>query len=188
MDGIVFTGSRSNIQPHHYAGAPASNDSHEDPARDQTTLPLIPQVIDKGIPMLCICRGFQELNVALGGTLHQQLYNIPDTLQHLPPDDLDPEQRFALSHEIEILDDSILSTLTDSNRVMVNSVHGQGIDTLAEGLIVEARADDGVIEAVRVADSRNFALAVQWHPEWDWREHDLDARLWSVFAEACRAE
>ena len=185
IDGIVFTGARSNIEPWHYQGEVAAEDTVQDPRRDGTTLPLIPRVIDRGIPMLCICRGVQELNVALGGTLHQDVPDLPGKLNHFPPENWTVEQRFAPSHEVHIENNSVLSNLTNAKTVMVNSVHQQGINRLAADLLVEAAAPDGIIEAVRVRDSKAFAYGVQWHPEWDWREHELNAKIWDIFSAAC---
>lgn len=185
IDGIVFTGARSNVEPWRYQGAPAPADSPRDPARDDTTLPLLPRVIERGIPMLCICRGMQELNVALGGDLHQDLSQLPGALGHLAPEEQPVGQRFALSHEIRIEPGGVLEQLAPTRTVMVNSVHQQGIARLADDLLAEARAPDGVIEAVRVKNSPAFACGVQWHPEWDWREHDLNANLWRAFSKAC---
>ena len=186
IDGIVFTGARSNIQPHRYQGEAAPENTVQDPHRDATTLSLIPKVIDAGIPMLCICRGIQELNVALGGTLHQDVPGLPGKLNHFPPEDWSIERRFAHSHEVQLEAGSDLAKLTAMKTVTVNSVHEQGIDRLAGNLIIEARAPDGIIEAVRVRDSKAFAAGVQWHPEWDWRSHSLNAKIWAAFGAACR--
>ena len=186
VDGIIFTGARSNIQPQRYQGKVAPENTVQDPHRDATTLPLIPKVIDAGIPMLCICRGIQELNVALGGTLHQDVPNLPGKLNHFPPEDWGIEQRFANYHDIIFEPDSELGKLAAAKTTRVNSVHEQGIDRLAGDLAVEARAPDGIIEAVRVRNSKAFAAGVQWHPEWDWRSHSLNAKIWAGFGAACR--
>ena len=186
VDGFIFTGARSNIQPHRYQGETAPENTVQDPQRDATTLPLIPKAIDAGIPMLCICRGIQELNVALGGSLHQDLTNLPGKLNHFPPEKWSMERRFAPSHEILFETDSELGKLSTMKTVTVNSVHEQGINRIADDLIVEARAADGIIEAVRVRGSKTFAAGIQWHPEWDWRSHSLDAKIWASFGAACR--
>ena len=185
IDGIVFTGARSHIQSHYYQGETAAEDAVHDPHRDATTLPLIPKVIAAGIPMLCICRGIQELNVALGGSLHQDVPGLPGKLNHFPPADWSIEQRFAPSHDVTFESDSELGKLTADKTVRVNSIHEQAINRLADDLAIEAVAPDGIIEAVRVRDSKAFAYGVQWHPEWDWREHALNAKLWGVFSAAC---
>ena len=186
VDGIIFTGARSNIQPHRYQGEATAENTVQDPHRDATTLPLIPKVIDVGIPMLCICRGIQELNVALGGSLYQDVPNLPGKLNHFAPEEWSMERRFAPSHDVLFEKDSELGKLSTSKTVTVNSVHEQGIGRLADDLVIEARAPDGIIEAVRVRNSKAFAAGVQWHPEWDWRSHPLNAKIWEVFGAACR--
>lgn len=186
LDGIVFTGSRSNIEPHHYGGTAAPADSPKDPARDSTTLPLIPKVLALGLPMLCICRGMQELNVALGGTLHQEMHKLPDKQDHRAPDDATPADKFAPAHAIRIAPGGVLDALAPQNIYKVNSVHGQGIDRLSDGLRVEASAEDGAIEAVSVKNAKSFTLGVQWHPEWEFQKHPLYAAIWRAFGDACR--
>lgn len=187
LDGIVFTGARSNIQPHHYHGGPAPEHNPEDPARDSTTLPLIPKVLERGIPMLCICRGMQELNVALGGTLHQEIHRLPDRSDHRAPTNVPLEQRYAPAHAIRIEPGGVLEHLAPEHVLHVNSVHGQGINRLADKLKIEALAEDGVIEAVSVSGAKSFALGVQWHPEWDFRNHPLHMAIWRAFGDATRA-
>jgi putative glutamine amidotransferase len=186
LDGIVFTGSRSNVQPHHYAGGVPPPDNPEDPARDSTTLPLIPKVLEAGVPMLCICRGMQELNVALGGTLHQEVHKVPGRDDHRAPDDATPDEKFSEAHGIEIKPGGVLGALAPELRCTVNSVHGQGIDRLADRLSVEATAPDGSIESVSVKGARDFALGVQWHPEWRFAESTLYSAIWKAFGDACR--
>lgn len=187
LDGIVFTGSRTNIQPHHYGGGPPPPDNPEDPLRDSTTLPLIRKVLAAGVPMLCICRGMQELNVALGGTLHQEVHKVPGRQDHRAPDDVPPAEKFGPAHDITIEPGSMLARLTDNTRETVNSVHGQGIDRLAPGLRIEARADDGSIEAVFVEDAPAFALGVQWHPEWSFADNPFYRAIWETLGAASRA-
>lgn len=186
VDGIVFTGARSNVQPHRYREEVAPENTVQDPQRDATTLPMIPRVIDAGIPMLCICRGIQELNVALGGSLHQNVPGLPGKLNHFAPEDWNVEKRFGPAHDVIIERGSELAKLSTATTVKVNSIHEQGIDRLAGDLVVEARAPDGIIEAVRVRDSKAYAAGVQWHPEWDWRSHSLNAKIWAAFSAACR--
>ena len=186
LDGIVFTGSRTNIQPHHYEGGPAPENNPEDPARDSTTLPLIPKVLERGIPMLCICRGMQELNVALGGTLHQEIHKVPERSDHRALTNIPLEQRYAPAHAIRVEPGGVLEPLAYKPVQHVNSVHGQGIDRLADRLKVEATAEDGLVEAVSVKDAKAFALGVQWHPEWDFRNHPLHTAIWKAFGEATR--
>jgi putative glutamine amidotransferase len=186
LDGIVFTGSRSNIQPERYDGGPAPENNPEDPDRDSTTLPLIPKILEAGIPVLCICRGMQELNVALGGTLHQEIHKLDGRADHRAPDDVPVDEKFAPAHEIAIEPGGVLSRLSGRQREKVNSVHGQGIDQLAAPLRIEARADDGTIEAVSVHGTGSFALGVQWHPEWDFAAHPFYMAIWEALGKAGR--
>jgi putative glutamine amidotransferase len=186
LDAVVFTGSRSNIQPERYEGGPAPENNPEDPDRDSTTLPLIPKVLEAGIPALCICRGMQELNVALGGTLHQEIHKLDGRADHRAPDDVPVDEKFAPAHEISIEPGGMLAGLSGRKREKVNSVHGQGIDRLAPPLRIEARADDGTIEAVSVHGAGNFALGVQWHPEWDFGSHPFYRAIWEALGEAGR--
>ncbi len=186
LDGIVFTGARSNVQPYHYEGGAAPENNPEDPARDSTTLPMIPKILEKGVPMLCICRGMQELNVALGGTLHQEIHKVPEKNDHRAEDHLTPDEKFAPAHHVRIEPGGLLSKLAPGNEFKVNSVHGQGIDRLSPRLNVEARADDGIVESVSVIGSKSFALGVQWHPEWDFMKHPLYHAIWDAFGMACR--
>jgi putative glutamine amidotransferase len=188
VDGVLLTGSRSNVDPALY-GADA-NEKHGpfDRDRDATTLPLICKALDKGIPLLAICRGMQELNVALGGTLAREIQEIEGNLDHYPAGKDSPEdERYALRHPVEIRPDGCLAGLVGTGRIEVNSLHRQGIDRLAEGLAIEAVAPDGVVEAVSVREARAFALATQWHPEY-WAGTDLPStRIFEAFGKAVRA-
>jgi putative glutamine amidotransferase len=181
VDGIMFNGSLSNVMPMRYgADFDATPDDH-DPERDATTLPLIHAALERGIPFLGICRGMQELNVALGGTLFQEVHNIPGRMDHRAGDG---ERRFELKHSVTLSGE--LARISSAAEIQVNSLHGQAIDQLAQGLVVEAVAPDGTIEAVRVEGAKSFAIAVQWHPEWEVM-HFLDRqRLFNAFGEACR--
>jgi putative glutamine amidotransferase len=182
LDGILFNGSPSNVAPMRYgADFDATPDFH-DPERDATTLPLIRAALERGIPMLFICRGLQELNVTLGGTLYQEVHNVPGRMDHRAGEG---ELRFALKHEVTLSGE--LARITGANKIQVNSLHGQAIDQLAPGLAVEAFAPDGTIEAVRVEAAKNFALAVQWHPEWEVAHFPDRKRLFNAFGEACAA-
>jgi putative glutamine amidotransferase len=177
LDGLLITGARSNIEPHHYgAAAPAGSSAAfaagdpadlRDPARDATVLPLIRRALARAVPILAICRGLQELNVALGGTLHQEVHALPGRLDHRSDKSVPPHERYRDAHPIALTQGGMLQALLDGAReIRVNSLHGQAIDRLAPGLVVEATAADGTIEAVSVVDAPAFALAVQWHPEW----------------------
>ena len=166
VDGILLTGSLSNVEPHHYDGDASEPGTLHDPARDAITLPLARRTLELGVPLFAICRGIQELNVALGGTLHQKVYEVePYHAHHENPDDpLDVQ--YGPSHPVNVVEGGFLHDLLGDTRVMVNSLHKQGIRKLAEGTTVEALADDGLIESFTVDSAKSFALAVQWHPEW----------------------
>ena len=188
LDGLMVTGSPSNVDPSHYDGPPAREGNEADPARDATTLPLIRRAIARGVPMLCICRGLQELNVALGGSLHQHVHELPGRIDHRSDRSKPLRERYGLAHEIRLTPGGKLLALFDgAERIEVNSLHGQGVDRVADRLLVEATADDGTVEAVSVRDARGFALAVQWHPEWQVVENPWSRRLFAAFGAAARA-
>ena len=188
LDGLLITGSPSNVEPHHYGGPPPRSDSPCDPARDATTLPLIRRALDMAVPLFAICRGLQELNVALGGTLHQEVHELPGRADHRSDKAVPPAERYAPVHPVRLVPDGTLHSLLDgTSDIQVNSLHAQGIDRLAGRLRVEASAPDGTIEAVSVQDARGFALAVQWHPEWRVLENPTSRRLFAAFGAACRA-
>ncbi|HVO03128.1 MAG TPA: gamma-glutamyl-gamma-aminobutyrate hydrolase family protein [Candidatus Cybelea sp.] len=186
LDGLLFTGSPSNVAVHHYGGEPDRPDSPQDPGRDAITLPLIRAAIAADVPILCICRGFQELNVALGGTLHTRIHEQPGFSDHRARRDLPYEEMYGPVHRIELTPDGVFAKLFGKNSTMINSLHWQGIDRIADRLIVEGRAPDGVIEAVRV-DGAGFALGAQWHPEFRATENPDSMRLFKAFGAAARA-
>lgn len=188
LDGLLVTGSPSNVEPHHYGGPPAREDSPSDPARDATTLPLIRRALASGVPLLAICRGLQELNVALGGSLHQEVHELPGRLDHRSDKTVAPEERYAPAHEIMLTPGGFLqSLLGGAGRIKVNSLHAQAIDRLAPGLVIEAAAADGTPEAVSVRAAPAFALAVQWHPEYRVLDNPISRQLYAAFGAACRA-
>jgi putative glutamine amidotransferase len=186
FDGLLLTGSLTNVEPIHYSGPVSESGTLHDPARDSTTLPLIPAAIAHGVPVFGICRGFQEMNVALGGTLHQKIHEVDGFTDHRADESGGVERRFDLAHDVLLERDGLLQTLIGSERVRVNSLHGQGVDRLAPGVAVEARAPDGVIEAFSVPQAASFALAVQWHPEWNVMTNPASQALFKAFGEAAR--
>ncbi|HVY83238.1 MAG TPA: gamma-glutamyl-gamma-aminobutyrate hydrolase family protein [Steroidobacteraceae bacterium] len=186
VDGLVFTGSPSNVEPTHYAGPSSAPGTLHDAARDATTLPLIPAAIARGIPVFGICRGFQEMNVAFGGTLHQRLYEVPGYSDHREDESQPLAIQYGPAHDVILEAGGVLRTFAQADTIRVNSLHAQGIDRLGAGLIVEARAPDGVIEAFRVANARRFALAVQWHPEWQVMTNEFSRALFAAFGAAAR--
>jgi putative glutamine amidotransferase len=195
LDGLILTGSRSNVHPDHYEGPAHDPGTPEDPLRDATTLPLIRAAIAAGLPLLAICRGFQELNVALGGSLDQRIQDLPGRLDHSTPSDQPLGRvRTGKAHAVRVAGDGMLAGIWNraglawaGDGVAVNSLHNQGIKRLAPRLIAEAWAPDGTIEAVRVADAPGFVLGVQWHPEYDWVEDPLSRALFAAFGEAAAA-
>jgi putative glutamine amidotransferase len=186
FDGFLFTGSASNVEPHHYGGPASQPGTLHDPNRDATTLPLISKAIAAGIPVLAICRGFQEMNVAFGGTLHQRLHEVDGLLDHREDEETPLEVQYGPAHEVLLEPGGSLQKIAGQDRLQVNSLHWQGVDTLAKDLEVEARAPDGVVEAFRVARSPSFALGVQWHPEWQFAKNPVSRALFAAFGEATR--
>ena len=185
LDGILLTGSPSNVEPHHYGQESKPGTAH-DPARDATTLPLIRQAIDQAVPLFAICRGLQEVNVALGGTLHQLVHEVDGRRDHRSPRSPDVDVNYAPAHDIEIIEGRLLHRLVGEKRLRVNSLHAQGVDRLAPRARIEAVADDGQIEAFSVPDAPAFALALQWHPEHKALENPVSMKLFGAFAAACR--
>ena len=166
LDGLFLTGSGSNVEPHRYDGPPSRKGTAHDPHRDGTSLPLIKAAVDAKVPVFAVCRGIQELNVALGGSLHQNIHEVAGKNEHRMNRAASNEERFSVRHPIEIQANGLLSKLVDgSEREMVNSLHGQAIDELSDKLVVEATSDDGIIEAVSLKNGSSFVLGVQWHPE-----------------------
>lgn len=186
VDGLVFTGSPSNVEPSHYAGPASDAGTLHDAARDATTLPLIPAAVARGIPVFGICRGFQEMNVAFGGTLHQKLHEVPGFLDHRDDESLPLDIQYGPAHEVMLEEGGLLRGLAGTDRIRVNSLHGQGVDRLSDKLSVEARAPDGVIEAFRVKNAHRFAVAVQWHPEWKVMSNDFSRALFAAFGASSR--
>lgn len=185
-DGILFTGGYSNIQRHHYGEAPAPDGEHEDPRRDKNTLALVKAVLEAGIPMLGICRGLQELNVALGGTLYPRVHEIEGRMDHREDKNAPVDVQYGHAHAVNTTEGGLLAHVTGEDRFMVNTVHGQAIRDLAPGLTVEALADDQTIEAVSVDGAKEFALAVQWHPEWKAWEDEPSTKIFDAFGDAVR--
>ena len=187
LDGLILTGSRSNVDPHLYGGPQHPAGTPVDPRRDAVTMALIRAALAAGLPMLAICRGFQELNVALGGTLHQRLQDIPGRLDHSAPRSPEAAVRVAKRHEVRLEPGGILRRLAGRETIMVNSLHNEGIDRLAPGLVPEGIAPDGTVEAVRVAAARGWTLGLQWHPEADAETDTVSRALFAAFGAAVRA-
>lgn len=187
LDGLLFTGSYSNVEPHRYGGHASAPGTLHDAARDATTLPLMRAAIDAGVPVLAICRGFQEMNVVFGGTLHQSVHAVDGYNDHRENKEDDLDVQYGPSHPLHLLQGGLLHRLAGgADQVRVNSLHGQGVERLGDGLTVEARAPDGLIEAVSVVNARAFALGVQWHPEWKHADDALSTAIFQAFGAACR--
>ncbi|HAT32836.1 MAG TPA: gamma-glutamyl-gamma-aminobutyrate hydrolase [Janthinobacterium sp.] len=186
-DGIMLTGSPSNVHPSHYGEDVRDATLPQDAARDATTLPLIRAALKLGIPLIAVCRGFQEMNVALGGSLHQAVQEVDGMRDHREKPKLSLDQQYGPAHRVLLRAGGRLAHMLDgASEIMVNSLHGQGIARLAPGLAVEARADDGLVEAYTVAAATGFTLAVQWHPEWRIAHNPDSMRMFVAFGQACR--
>ncbi len=186
IDGLLLPGSHSNVEPCRYGGPDSETGTLHDTQRDALALPLIRAAVAAAVPVLGICRGFQEMNVAFGGSLHQQVHRIAGMHDHRELGQVPEAQRYGPAHTVDFAPEGQLAAIAASPRAEVNSLHSQGIDRLGEGLTVEARAPDGLIEAFSVTDAQTFALAVQWHPEWHLHENSLSTALFRTFGEACR--
>jgi len=187
-DGIMLTGSASNVHPSHYAQDVYDPALPQDPARDATTLPLVRAAVKRGIPVIAVCRGFQEMNVALGGSLHQAVQEVEGKMDHRENPRLPLEEQYAPAHKIMLEPGGVLQKiLGGATETNVNSLHGQGIDRLAPGLAVEARAEDGLVEAFSVPFAPGFTLALQWHPEWKLTDNPDSLKMFGAFGDACRA-
>jgi putative glutamine amidotransferase len=165
FDGILLTGSPSNVEPHHYSGPPSDPGTLHDSYRDATTLPLIPQVVEGGMQKLHEVEGLRD---------HREDLKAP------------LEEQYGPAHEVELARDGVLRKLAGKDRITVNSLHSQGVQTLGRDLDIEARAPDGVVEAFRVRNAQSFALAVQWHPEWQFSQDPFSVALFAAFGEAAR--
>jgi len=187
VDGVLFPGSRSNIEPHRYGEPPSEKTRPHDPARDAVTLPLIGAALQRGIPLFAVCRGMQELNVAAGGSLVAEVQEIPGRADHRAPVSDDQTVRFSIRQDVEVQPGGVLAGILGPGTVRVNSLHRQAIGRLGSNLMVEAVAPDGTVEAVSVKNAKSFALGVQWHPEY-WVTTDAPSRaLFAAFGDAVRA-
>jgi len=186
LDGFLFTGSVSNVAPRHYGGSAPRDGVVQDERRDDTALPLLKAAIERGKPVLCLCRGFQELNVAFGGTLHQHVHEIEGRSDHREDTGAPLEEQYGPVHSIKIEPGCLLGDIVGAGVFQVNSLHGQGIDRLAPALHADAIAPDGTIEAVSMPQAKAFLLGVQWHPEWRWWEDELSRAIFEAFGEALR--
>ncbi|MBS0317201.1 MAG: gamma-glutamyl-gamma-aminobutyrate hydrolase family protein [Proteobacteria bacterium] len=187
VDGVLLTGGPSNVQAERYGAEPLPATTLTDPDRDATVLALLPALVAAGVPVLAVCRGLQEFNVAFGGTLERAVHLQPGRLDHREGDHARPIQRwYDDAHPVELAADGLLARLAGATHINVNSLHHQGVDRLAPGLRIEARAPDGLIEAFTVADAPGFTLAVQWHPEMRVGDDAFSRAIFAAFGAACR--
>ncbi len=186
-DGLLLTGSPSNVHPRHFDEGVHDPALPLDTERDAWTLPLIPKALARGVPLLAICRGAQEANVALGGSLHQAVQEVPGFNDHRADDSQPAEVQYAASHAVHVAPGGVLERVLGRDGFEVNSLHGQAVHRLADGLRVEARAPDGVIEAFSDPAAPAFNLCVQWHPEWLAQDNPVSMQILRAFGDACRA-
>ncbi len=186
VDGVMLTGSPSNVHPAHFGATLADRSLPLDEQRDELTLALVQACLAQGVPLLGICRGFQEINVAMGGTLHQHVHALPGHLDHRESPEGSYDLQYGPSHAVRFTQGSAFARWARAEVVPVNSLHGQGIDRLAQGLRALGHAPDGLVEAFEVEDAKGFAYAVQWHPEWKASENSFYAAIFEAFGEACR--
>lgn len=187
LDGLFLTGSPSNVEPRHYLGDPSEPGTWHDPERDLAALALIPAAIRVGMPLLAVCRGFQEMNVAFGGSLHQMVHQQPGYGMHKENEQDPLDVQYSPSHQVRFTPGGLLERITGLPGAMVNSLHSQGVDRLGDGLQVEAVAEDGLIEGFTVRDAPGFTLAVQWHPEWKVLDNPASTAIFRAWGDACRA-
>jgi putative glutamine amidotransferase len=186
VDGILLPGGYSMVDPLNYQEAAAPNETKLDIDRDQTSFGLIKQAVASGVPIFGICRGFQEMNVAFGGSLHQKLHEHDVFQEHRENKNLSLDDQYEDSHKVMVTPSGQLSKIVVANEMNVNSLHTQGVDRLADNLAVEAVSEDGLCEAFSVIDAKAFSMAVQWHPEWKVMQNSKNAKLFAAFGRACK--
>jgi putative glutamine amidotransferase len=185
VHGVLLTGSPANVHPSHFGEEVTDPRLPLDPHRDDLTLPLVRACVAQGVPLLGICRGFQEINVALGGSLHQQVHHVEGMDDHREDTQLSYEEQYGLSHPVHLVPGTPFHDWAGAATAQVNSLHGQGVNRLAAGLTAMAHAPDGLVEAFGVEGARSFAYAVQWHPEWQTAQHPFYSAIFAAFARAC---
>ncbi len=186
VDGVLLTGSPSNVHPSNFDEVVADIDLPLDPQRDALTLALVRACIAQSVPLLGLCRGFQEINVALGGSLHQQVHLRPGMLDHREPDDAPLEVQYGPHHAVRFVPGSAFARWAGAEEAQVNSLHGQGIHRLGAGLRAVGHAPDGLVEAFEIEGASAFAYAVQWHPEWRSQDNPFYAAIFAAFGASCR--
>jgi len=186
-DGFLLTGGRPNVHPEEY-GEPATDAHGEfDRNRDAITLPLVRACVERGQPILGVCRGFQEVNVALGGTLHPEIRDLPGRENHRMPPEGTLEEKFALRHTVRFAKDGVFHRMMGAEEVMTNTLHGQGIKTAGKRVVIDGRAPDDTPEAIYIEGAPGYAISVQWHPEWRAAQDPVSRPLFTSFGEAVHA-
>jgi len=185
-DGFLLTGGRPNVHPEEYGEAETEAHGAFDRCRDAVALPLVRACVERGQPLFGICRGFQEVNVAMGGTLYPEIRDLPGRMNHRMPPDGTLEEKFALRHKVTFTEGGLFHRLLGATEVMTNTLHGQGIKTAGSRIVIEGHAPDGTPEAIHVQDAPGFTLSVQWHPEWNAAADPVSRPLFRAFGEAVR--
>ena len=185
-DGFLLTGGRPNVHPEEYGEPPTVAHGDFDRCRDAITLPLVRACVERGQPFFGICRGFQEVNVAMGGTLYPEIRELPGRMNHRMPPDGTLEEKFAIRHRVHFTEGGRFHKVLGATDVMTNTLHGQGIKTAGARVVVEGQADDGTPEAIHIQDAPGFTLSVQWHPEWQAATDPVSRPLFEAFGEAVR--
>ena len=187
FDGFLLTGGRPNVHPNEYGEVETDAHGTFDRARDAVTLPLVRACVERGQPFFGICRGFQEVNVAMGGTLHPEIRDLPGRMNHRMPPDGTMEEKFAIRHSVHFTPDGPFARLFGSETVMTNTLHGQGIKDPGQRIVVDGQAEDGTPEAIYVKDAPGFTLSVQWHPEYRAPTDPVSRPLFEAFGEAAHS-
>ena len=186
-DGFLLTGGRPNVHPSEYGEEETAAHGDFDRRRDAITLPLVRACVERGQPVLGICRGFQEVNVAMGGTLYPEIRDLPGRTNHRMPPDGSLEEKFALRHVVTLKEGGVFHQLFGTTEVMTNTLHGQGIKDAGARVVIEGHAPDGTPEAIYIKDAPGFTLSVQWHPEWNAANDPVSRPLFTAFGDAARA-
>ncbi len=186
FDGFLFTGGRPNVHPEEYGHEETEAHGTFDRARDKVTLPLIQALTERGQPYFGVCRGFQEVNVAFGGTLHPEIRDLPGRMNHRMPPEGTWEEISELRQRVTFSQDGVFHRLMGKRQVMTNTLHGQGVEEAGEGIVIDGVADDGTPEALYVKDAPGFTLSVQWHPEFNAPDDPVSVKLFTAFGDAVR--
>ena len=186
-DGFLFTGGRANVHPEKYGEPETEAHGAFDPARDAVALPLIRACVERGQPFFGVCRGFQEVNVAMGGSLYPEIRDLPGRMNHRMPPDGTVEEKFALRHRVSFTENGPFHRLFGATEVMTNTLHGQGIKQAGAGVVIDGLAPDGTPEAIYIKDAPGFTLSVQWHPEYRAGQDPVSRPLFAAFGLAAKA-